>query len=528
MPSATPHDLLVSLDLAEHALLSTAQMGQADAWAVAHGVPGVTLMQAAGEAVFQAIVSRWAPRPVLVCCGPGNNGGDGHVVARLLQQAGWPVTLASLVPVAALKGDAAHHAQLAQACMAVHPMDLALLDGTALLVDALFGAGLQRPLDGVAAELLAQAHARGLPIVAIDVPSGLHGDTSAVWGAVPATLTVTFFRKKPAHVLMPGRRLCGELLVRDIGIAPQAVAALPTPCQAWANAPSVWQAHWPFAGSALAERAEGSQHKYTRGHVLVLGGAVMTGASRLSARAAARVGAGLTTMLVPARAWPVYAAGLLCGMAQPLDDTDDQALRLSWHTALASLKWQALVMGPGAALGLPGVPAQTLSELVLAALAQAQGRGIVLDADALTAFAPAPSSLFDAIEGPVVCTPHEGEFARLFGPVHTDKVDATRAAARRSGAVLLHKGADTVIASPDGRVVVNTNGPAWLATAGSGDVLSGLIGGLLAQGLPAFEAACAGAWLHGACAQAFGPGLLADDLPEQLPAVLRRLWPMAG
>jgi hydroxyethylthiazole kinase-like uncharacterized protein yjeF len=499
-----------------HLLLTCAQMGQADAWSIAHGIPGTTLMAAAGQAVFDAICARWSPRPVLVACGPGNNGGDGHVVARLLSEAGWPVTLASLVPVADLKGDALHHARQAEQQVPVQVLSLSLLDGAALLVDALFGAGLTRPLEGMAADLLKAAAAQALPIVSVDVPSGLNGDTGAVWGAVPAALTVTFFRKKPGHVLMPGRALCGELLVRDIGTPPGALAAQASTLRSWENAPALWQGQWPFAEAA---------HKYTRGHVAVFGGAVMTGAARLSARAAVRVGAGLSTLLVPERVWAVYATAQLSGMVQALDDADLPALQASWREQLTHLKWRTLVMGPGAALGLPGDAPASLSTLVLAALSAAQGRALVLDADALTAFAEHPEVLFDAILGPVVMTPHEGEFKRLFGASQQDKLQATREAARRSGAVVLHKGADTVIAAPDGRAVVNTHAPAWLATAGSGDVLSGLIGGLLAQGLPAFEAACAGAWIHGACALAFGPGLISDDLADQMPGVLRGLWP---
>ncbi|WP_290867589.1 NAD(P)H-hydrate dehydratase [Aquabacterium sp.] len=503
----------------DHLLLTCAQMAQADAHAAHQGVPGMVLMARAGQAVADAIRARWSPRPVLVACGPGNNGGDGHVVARLLHEAGWPVTLASLVPTAALKGDALHHARRAEAVLPVQALHAGLLAGQAMVVDALFGAGLNAPLEGEAAALLKAAAHAGVVRVSIDVPSGLRGDSGEDWGAVPADLTVTFHRKKPAHVLWPGRGLCGELLVRDIGIPPGFEAGLAL--QAWENGPALWQHAWPYPGSLLAERV---LHKYTRGHVAVLGGAVMTGAARLAARAAVRVGAGLSTLLVPRGVWPVYATAQLSGMVQALDDVDATTLRASWRAQLGSLKWRSLVLGPGAALGLPEPSGETLSELVLLALSLAQGRGVVLDADALTAFEGHGEALFDAILGPVVLTPHEGEFLRLFGRSAHDKLQATREAARRSGAVVLLKGADTVIASPDGRAVVNTNGPATLATAGSGDVLSGLIGGLLAQGLPAFEAACAGAWLHGACAQAFGPGLIADDLPEQLPGVLRSLW----
>lgn len=292
------------------------------------------------------------------------------------------------------------------------------------------------------------------------------------------------------------------------------------------NSPACWHAQWP--------KLDPHGHKYQRGQVLVWGGARMVGAARLAARAAARVGAGMVTMAVPQAVWPVYAAHLMSAMVQPVPDDSAAKLVQGWVDQLQALRWHAVLLGPGAALGLPGDPVHTLRQLVLAALAQAKARPVVLDADALTAFEHDAQALFDAIARsacPVVLTPHAGEFARLFGqapaegePGHSRLSQAWRAA-RRSGAVVLLKGADTVVASPDGRVVLNTLAPPWLATAGSGDVLAGYITGLLAQGMPAMEAACAGAWVHGACAQAFGPGLLAEDLPEMMPKVLAKLAP---
>lgn len=521
-------------DLTSNCLLSCRQMGQADAWAMAQGVPGTDLMDKAGAAVVHAIRQRWSPRPVTVLCGPGNNGGDGYVVARLLGQAGWLVTVASLVPIEQLRGDALHHARLWQAwcvestgdALAAQPLPLgeAALMGAELVVDALLGAGLDRALEPAVQALLTRVSHLGVPLVAIDVPSGLQGDTGQSLGATHSTLTVTFFRKKPGHVLMPGRALCGEVVVADIGIAKQAIDALQhdggVPL-VQENHPGLWASQWP--APALMG------HKYQRGHALVLGGARMVGAARLTARGAARVGAGLVSLVVPRAAWPVYASTLLSAMAQPLDDGDAQTLITAWGQQLEALHWHALALGPGARQGLPGDAAETLRALVRAALAEPLGRPMVLDADALTVFQEDPAPLFDIIgQGAlsVVLTPHEGEFNRLFGArvQGQDKVTRTRAAALVSGAVVLHKGADTVIAAPDGRVVINTNGPAWLATGGSGDVLTGFIAGLLAQGLEPMDAACAAAWLHGACAQAFGPGLLAEDLPEQLPQVLSALW----
>lgn len=499
-------------------ILTVSQMARADAATIAQGTPGFTLMQSAGAAVVQAIVQRWAPRATVVLCGPGNNGGDGWVVARDLRRLGWPVKVVSLVDPAALAGDAAKAAQAwlsdsppASWC----PLEPQALDGAALVVDALFGAGLSRPLDEPVRRLLERASARSLPIVAVDVPSGVWGDRGEADGAVPCALTVTFFRRKPAHVLMPARALCGQVVVADIGIDPAVLPDLAV--QSWDNQPSVWRPTWPHADAA--------GHKYHRGHALVWGGGLMTGAARLSARAAARVGAGLTTVCVPQSAWAVYASALTSVMVHPVAGEG----AAQWQGGLASLlddpRLSAALIGPGA---LGGTQPGGLRGLVLTLLAS--GRPVVLDADALTVFEEDPTLLFAAIAGhsrPVVLTPHEGEFARLFRqlPIGPDagKVERARAASRASGAVVLLKGADTVVASPDGRATLNRHAPATLATAGSGDVLAGLVLGLLSQGMPAWQAASAAAWLHGEAAASFGPGLLADDLPECIPQALRRL-----
>ncbi len=517
-------------------LLTAEQMGRADAWAVAHGIPATELMARAGQAVADAIVQRFAPCPVLVLCGPGNNGGDGYVVACLLAEAGWPVTVVAMVEPEALRGEARHHAMQWLRCHAeragwgvlrspaVQPLsglDMEVDSSAApgLVVDALLGAGLRSPLAPELKAVLQKLSHRGAPFVAIDVPSGLDGDTGQDLGAVQAALTVTFLRKKPGHVLMPGQGLCGELMLADIGIARDALA--PLAIQAWENTPGLWRAHWAPPQAAV--------HKYQRGHVVVFGGPRMVGASRLSARAAARIGAGLTTLAVPAAVWPVHAGMALSAMVHPLADADEATLATAWAGFLATGRWAALVVGPGAMLGLPGDAHGLMRELVTQALASPGERPIVLDADALMAFEANATALFEAIDAsrhPVVMTPHEGEFDRLFGAQPgRDKLARTREAACRSRAVVLHKGADTVMATPDGRAVINTGAPPWLATAGSGDVLAGFIAGLLAQGVPAFEAACAAAWVHGACGRAFGPGLIADDLPEQVPAVLRALMP---
>jgi NAD(P)H-hydrate epimerase len=453
-------------------------------------------MENAGASVARAIMERWSARPVTVLCGPGNNGGDGFVAARHLVAAGWTARVGLLGSRERLTGEARHHAALWSG--AVAPLTPAALEGAELVVDALFGAGLGRALEGPAAETLAVAAEMAIPIVAIDVPSGVMGDTGEALGAVAVALTVTFFRKKPGHLLLPGRTLCGAVVVTDIGTPPSVLDAIKP--ETFENDPALWL-------SALPPRA-GGDNKYTRGHALISGGYPMTGAARMAARAAARSGAGLTTIAVSEQAFPVYATASTSIMVSAIATPDDFA-RL-----LADDRVTAFLIGPGAGLG---------AETRRRALAMlATGRPTLLDADAITVFAGDLRSLAQAITGACVMTPHEGEFKRVFD-ARGDKLARTRAAARQSGAVIVLKGADTVIASPDGRAIINANAPATLATAGAGDVLSGIVLGLLAQGVEPFLAAAAGVWLHGAAATAFGPCLLAEDLPDLLPGVFRAL-----
>ncbi|MBP2291005.1 NAD(P)H-hydrate dehydratase [Azospirillum rugosum] len=480
-------------------LLSVAEMYRADALTMAGGVPGPVLMEAAGAAVVRAVCERWAPHPTVVLCGPGNNGGDGFVIARLLLEAGWPVRLALLGSRSALRGDAAVAAERWGG--PVEAADPFLLQGNPLVIDALFGAGLARPLDGMAKAVVEAMSGR--TVVAVDVPSGVHGDSGEVLGAAPqAALTVTFFRRKPGHLLMPGRALCGEVVVADIGI-PDSVLDSIEPA-AFENGPSLWRRRYPWPRL--------DSHKYARGHAVVLGGARMTGAARLSARAALRAGAGLVTIASPPESFPIYAA------ASPSLIVAETADGEAFESLLADPRKNAVLLGPGAGVG-PDTRARVLSALSV-------GKDCVLDADALTSVAESPTELFDRLTGRCVLTPHDGEFARVFPDLAKaggGKMTRARAAAQRCGAVVLIKGADTVVAAPDGRAVVNANAPADLATAGSGDVLAGMVLGLLAQGMDAFDATCAAVWLHGAAANAVGPGLIAEDLPEALPGVLRRL-----
>jgi len=482
------------------ALLTVKEMGRADAAAIAAGVGGAQLMEAAGAGVAAAVRSLGAPRPVAVLCGPGNNGGDGFVAARHLRDAGWPVRLGLLGEVAALKGDAAIMAGRWEG--SVERASAALLDGAALVVDALFGAGLARPLDGAVRDLVEEIGRRGLDCIAVDMPSGVDGDSGRVLGAAPRCVaTVTFFRRKPGHLLYPARGLCGRIDVVDIGIPDSVLAEIAPRC--WENGPALWRLPRPGP----------EDHKYTRGHVLLRGGETMIGAARLAAMGARRAGAGMVTVACPPEAWPVYAAGAPGTICLPVADGG------AFTGLLADARRNAILVGPG-----NGVTEAT-RDAALAALAT--GRACLLDADALTVFEGAAAELFDAIAGPCLLTPHDGEFDRLFGGAvpgaEAGRPARARAAAALSGATVLLKGADTVIADPDGRVLINANAPPDLATAGAGDVLAGMCAGLLAQGMAPFEAAGAAAWMHGAAATAVGPGLIAEDLERALPGVLRGL-----
>ncbi|MFA5901206.1 MAG: NAD(P)H-hydrate dehydratase, partial [Hyphomicrobium sp.] len=441
---------------------------------------------------------------IAVLCGPGNNGGDGFVAARYLRESGFAVRLALLGNKSALKGDAAVMADRWGG--PIDPLSPASIDAVDLVIDAMFGSGLTRPIAGVAADVIAALNASRLPVLAVDVPSGLDGSTGRPTGpVVQAMRTATFFRRKPGHLLMPGRLLCGPVLVGDIGTPDDVLIDIGA--RTWANAPGLWMRHFPWP------RLDG--HKYSRGHALVVSGpAAHTGAARLGARGALRIGAGLVTIASPEDALLVNAAHLTAIMLAPFDGA------AGLTAILADRRKNAVLLGPALGVG------ERTRQLIGAALTS--GAATVLDADALTSFAEEPDALFRAIAGiqarPVVLTPHDGEFQRLFADHDQDsKLARARAAAQRSGAVVVLKGPDTVIAAPDGRAAINENAPPWLATAGAGDVLGGIVVGLLAQGMPAFDAACAAVWFHGATAATFGPGLIAEDLPDTLPQVLRAL-----
>ena len=497
-----------------HCLLTTAEMAAADRAAIAAGTPGIDLMEAAGAAAAREIRLRWRPRPANILCGPGNNGGDGFVIARLLLQSGWPVSVFHAPHPERLQGDAriAFDRWAAAAGAGGKPAETSewrteAVDRADLIVDALFGAGLTRPVSGLAAALLVRAAQRrqtgGAPVVAVDVPSGVDGDSGACLGPVaPADLTVTFFRAKPGHYLLPGREMCGALAVRDIGIPDTVLDAIAP--QIAINAPALWR-------HALRPPAP-EDHKYTRGHVLVVAGE-MPGASALAARAAARAGAGMVTVgwfaEDEAAVRPFFDARLPAAiLRRNLGETTDLAPFCRERKVRAILAGQ----GFGRGAGRRGKLAE-IARLPFAC---------ILDADAIF---PDVSTM-DGQSGPsdagIVLTPHAGEFERIAGAGDegASKVERTRRAAAESGGTIVHKGYDTVIAAPDGRAAIGANALPGLASAGTGDVLAGIVAGLRAQGMPPYEAACAAAWCHAESARLCGPGLLADDLPDRLPDVL--------
>ena len=473
-------------------ILTIADMAAADAAAITAGTPGLELMERAGAAIAAAITARFPKQPVQVLCGPGGNGGDGYVAARRLEALGWPVEVLALAPPA----DPVSQAVAARWRGPTSPLDRPLEGG--LVIDALFGAGLSRPLQGVAANVVQALAARPDGVIAADVPSGLPGDTGEPIGpCARAQVSVTFHARKLAHVLEPGRSRCGEVVVADIGLAE-------TPSRTVENGPELWLGGFPWPSTET--------HKHARGRLIVVSGdALSTGAARLAARAGLRIGSGLVTLYASPEAAAANAAHLEAIMLRTFDG------ELALEQAAAQV--DAAVIGPAA-----GVSQTTLLNVL--ALART-GAALVLDADAITVFREDPETLFSVLDRDDVLTPHAGEFERLFPGVlaaSPERMTAARRAAEQAGAVVLLKGPDTVIAAPDGRAAVNPNGSRWLATAGSGDVRAGYIGGLMAQGMESFEAACAAAWIHAEAAEGHGPGLIAEDLPGLTPGVLRRLY----
>lgn len=471
-------------------ILTPQEMLAAEQAVFNNGTDGFTLMQRAGEAVAEFVHAHWPNGRIQVLCGPGGNGGDGFVAAAKLAGFWRKVEVYCTHPVSELTGDAARAAALWEG--PVHKLEDALNTQPDLIIDALYGAGLKRPLEGLAAMLAL----RGGRVISVDVPSGIDGYTARPLGpAFQAEATVTFAALRPAHVLLPGSAFSGAVMVADIGV--------PVQTKLMENSPLLWHGQLPQPGFGV--------HKYQRGHLKVVsGGPWNTGAARLTARAGLRAGAGLVTMLSPPEAAGVHAAHLTAIMLAPFQTADDLAAYAARSTAM--------VIGPAAGLN-------EATKHNVEAILKSPAR-VLLDADALTVFADDPEALFKQLRPTDIMTPHDGEFTRLFGDLLTtsdNKVEAARAAAAKAGCVVLLKGADTVIAQPDGNAIVNTHATRWLATAGSGDVLAGIIAGFMAQGVDTFMAAAIGAWLHGEAGRRFGAGLIAEDIEHVLPDILGAL-----
>jgi hydroxyethylthiazole kinase-like uncharacterized protein yjeF len=475
-------------------LLTPDEMAAADAASARSGIPSFDLMDRAGRAIAAAALRHFPGALRFVAlCGPGNNGGDGYVAARALAEAGATVDVHHLGDPGTLKGDARQARDLC--CLPSKPLEAYRPQTGDVVVDALFAAGLTRNVPDIVAEVIRKVGEAGISVLAVDLPSGLCGRRGVPLGAAfLAAHTVTFMTRKPGHLLLPGRSLCGDVEVFDIGIPARIIREVTGKMRE--NGPELW--------SGLLAEPESDSHKYRRGHLAVFSGeAGKTGAARLSAAAGLKAGAGLVTVGSPSDAMPANAASLTAIMLHQVDTVKDLE---NWlHTA----KLAAFVLGPGFGIG------KKARQFALAL----KDRPLVLDADGITSFKEKPSDLFDGFAGGeprLVLTPHEGEFARLFPDIAADenlsKVEKAVAASARAHAAIVYKGADTVIAGPDGRAYINTNGPPWLATAGSGDVLAGMIGALLAQGMPAFEAAAAGVYLHGEAGKRAGRGMTAEDL----------------
>lgn len=505
---AVEADRIPSLNPSVFSVLSAQQMRACEQVAVQAGTPLIVLMERAGLAVAETVMARYSKCPTVILCGPGNNGGDGFVAARHLSAKGWPVRILLFGKVEDLTAEAkvaASRWRGAVMTATAATLESAIQKGAQLVVDALYGIGLRRPIVGEAAAMMQLVNRAGIPVVSIDIPSGINADTGQVFGqAIVADQTVCFFRKKLGHVLMPGRMLAGEIILVDIGVPAESLQNITL--QVCENNPDLWLSSFP--------QPQLNMNKYDRGHVLVLGGAELTGASRLAAQAAQRVGAGLVTIAAPQSAFMIYAAALASVMVRAVDE--DENFAVTFEKILEDKRRNVVLVGPGA-----GVDAHTKTAADMALRA---GKNCVIDADAITVFEGDAQTLQGLLHPQCILTPHDGEFETLFTGIvdmKLDKVARAKAAAAFMGCPVLLKGADTVIASPEGLAIINTNAPATLSTAGSGDVLAGFIAGLMAQGTDAFVAGCIAAWLHGAVAAEFGPCLIADDLIEGLPNVLR-------
>ncbi|MCB1559439.1 MAG: NAD(P)H-hydrate dehydratase [Alphaproteobacteria bacterium] len=485
-------------------ILSIEQMRQAEEASLSGKTSSYTLMQRAGRAVADIVREQYEKQPVLVLCGSGNNGGDGFIAASELKRKKWNVTVACKLEAEYLEGDVARAAE--EWGDDFDTLEKVEIPQDGIIIDAIFGTGLEREITGDAQEVLFALQRTQCPIVSVDVPSGTYADSGDCQPCTPqAELTITFFRKKLAHVLLPGRVACGEIVIADIGIKDEVLEDVQgsfirenDPSLGWQDDAST-KAFWT--------------HKYHHGHVTVLGGKRLTGAGVLASLSALRIGAGLVSVAAHPEVIDIYRNASPSLMVEPMQEM----ARFKDHY-INDDRRNVLLIGPGAGTENAGA----LKKVVFDAVASE--RYCVLDADALTVFEDDIRTFYKTIGDRCILTPHEGEFERIFPDYKGSKVERARAAAAKTGAVIVLKGADTVIAAPDGRVVINLTGSGWLATAGTGDVLAGMIAGLAARKVfKLFDAACAAVWMHGKAAELAGPGLISEDMVAKIPQVLAHM-----
>ena len=486
-------------------ILSISEMYKVEKQVCAQGITSLSLMEAAGEAIADAVLNICEDGRILILCGLGNNGGDGFVAARLLENNGRKVRVLCLGSIDELNGDARASASnwTGEMCK----FTSSLFEDTQVVVDALYGIGLNRPITGLGEDIIEKLNETNIPCVSVDIPSGVDANTGKILGcAVKANICVTFFRRKPGHLLFPGKDKCGDVRVADIGIDKSIFTSLPPKIHE--NTPQLWLENFPIP--------EVQGHKYNRGHAVVVGGEELTGAAKLASFAALRSGAGLVTIASPKESSMVYRSGSPSVMVKDINNLEE-------FTSIISQKSvTGVLIGPG-----NGVNKETYDRVLRAITCNP----CVLDADALTVFEQCPNVLFRALKNMSECnnviTPHEGEFKKLFIKEAESKNSKSKIelaiSASSINAVIVLKGADTIITSPTGLIYINTNSSPYLATAGSGDVLSGIILGLLVQGMIPFEAASAGVWLHGESGRMFGPGLVAEDIAKIIPSIFKKL-----
>jgi len=492
---------MIKKNILNHVILSCKNHKDLDKRTIKKFIPGYKLMENAGGVIFKIIKKKFKKKKkIKILCGPGNNGGDGFVVAKLLEENGFQdVELFCLVTKNKLKGDAKIAANnFNKNLKSFNDFKISSND---LIIDGIFGSGLKRNISGNLKKIIEKINLKKPYCISIDTPSGINGDTGEIQGtALKSNDTITFTTKKPGHLLSPGSEYCGNVIVGDIGINLEKLSFKP---RIFENHPDNWRSKFPWPNQ--------KSHKYTRGFSLIICGEKMTGASRLAARAAARIGCGLLCLGVPRKSFNIYSTENPIALIEIVDDKKDL------NNLLKDKRINTILIGPGF-----GISKKKL-ELILKVVKEKK-RLIVLDADAL-------KNNFKKIllknKTKIVITPHEGEFLQVLKDLNIknkkNKFSIVIEFIKKTKINLILKGNKTLICSQDGKISINTNTSPFLATGGSGDVLAGMITGLISQGMDIFNACCASVWIHGEIGRMKGPGLIAEDLPEMIPKVLKKL-----